>query len=70
MGKIVDEGDKLVISYMKTCLREGYTSHPYTRRCSENDKELHAIDRNMDVPLRLFEAGLRLFGDSTIETSS
>ena len=58
---------KLEISYMNTWLWEGSTSHRYTRRCDENDKELHAIDRNMDVPLRLFEAGLRLFGDSIVK---
>ena len=58
---------KLDISYMKCFAPEGTTTHRYTRRCGKNDSELHAIDRNMDTPTRLFLAALRLFGDSILE---
>lgn len=54
-------------SYMRTLTPEGTTTHRYTRRCSKEDTELHAIDRNMDTPIRLFLAALRLFGDSILE---
>jgi hypothetical protein len=57
----------LDISYMKSFAPEGTTTHPYTRRCSKDDIELHAIDRNMDTPTRLFLAALKLFGDSVLE---
>jgi hypothetical protein len=58
---------KLDVSYMKTFAPEGTTTHQYSRKCSAEDIELHAVDRNMDVPLRLFLASLRLFGDSILE---
>ena len=61
------EHHNLDISYMKTLIPEGTTTHRYTRRCSAQDTELHAIDRNMDTPIRLFLAALRLLGDSILE---
>lgn len=51
---------------MKSIVAEGMTTHPYTRSCGRDDIELHAIDRNMDTPLRLFLAALKLFGDSLL----
>ncbi len=58
---------KLDISYMTSFAPEGTTTNPYTRRCSKDDVELHAIDRNMDTPTRLFLAALKLFGVSVLE---
>jgi hypothetical protein len=52
---------------VKEWKREGTTTHKYTRTGSEDDKELHILDRNLDVPIRLLEASLRLFGDSIVE---
>jgi hypothetical protein len=40
--------------------------HPHTRLCSSDDTRLHTLTRNSDVTTRLFEAGLRLFGDSIV----
>src|SRR5205085_10462049 len=57
---------RLDISYMATFNSEGTSTHKYTRRCRETDTELHAIDRNMDTPTRLFLAALKLFGDSIL----
>jgi hypothetical protein len=64
--RIVDY-HKLDISYMNTVLWEGATSHPYTRSCSEDDTQLHDLDRNLGVAESLFLSGLRLFGNSIIE---
>jgi hypothetical protein len=46
---------------------EGATNHPYTRLCPERDDTIRLLTRNQDVPERLFEAALRLFGDSIVE---
>lgn len=40
--------------------------HPYTRRCGLDEERLHTLTRNLDVPFRLFLAGIRLFADSII----
>ena len=58
---------KLDISYMTSFAPEGTTTNRYNRRCNKDDIELHAIDRNMDTPTRLFVAALKLFGDSILE---
>lgn len=57
---------KLDFSYMEALNYEGSTMHKYTRLCGKKDTAVHALTRNSDVPSRLFEAGLRLFGDSII----
>lgn len=58
---------KLDISYMKRYDWEGSTIHPYTRICcGPTENRLRSLSRNMDVPYKLFEAGLKLFGDSII----
>jgi len=64
----LEKQHKLDVTYLKVSewKREGTTVHKYTRKCSEDDKELHTLDRNLDVPLRLLEASLRLFGDSIV----
>lgn len=56
----------LDISYMNSSPYEGLSTHRYTRRCGNNDEDLHLLDRNMDVAIRLFESGLRLFADSIV----
>lgn len=58
---------KLDISYMKRFDWEGSTIHPHTRLCGPEELRLHSLTRNADVPYRLFEAGLKLYGDSIIE---
>jgi hypothetical protein len=52
---------------MKTFSPEGTSTHRYTRICSKEDIDLHAIDRNADTPTRLCLAALKLFGDSILE---
>jgi hypothetical protein len=52
---------------MKTFEWEGSTSHPSTRHFSGKEPQINALIKNMDVPMRLFDAALRLFGDSLVE---
>jgi hypothetical protein len=42
---------------------EGSTSHPNTRICPSEEKGVGVLIKNSDVPLRLFEAALRVYGD-------
>jgi len=53
-------------SYLNTSAWEGSAIHHHTRLCSSEEKELHGLTRNSDVSIRLFETGLRLFGDSLV----
>lgn len=48
---------------------EGSTSHPNTRLCPASEKPVSELTRNMDVPPRLFEAALRVYGDSLVTYS-
>lgn len=57
----------LNFDYMKSYDWEGSTMHPSTRHFSGNEPDVVALTRNMDVSTRLFDAALRLFGDSLIE---
>lgn len=53
-------------SYLETVVWEGSTIHPHTRLCPADEHRLHTLTRNSDVPSRLFDTALRLFGDSII----
>jgi hypothetical protein len=46
---------------------EGSTMHPSTRICVTDTAHLSDFTKNSDVPLRLFEAGLRVFADSLLK---
>lgn len=59
----------LDLSYLKTFIWEGSSVHPTTRLARVEDWLL-ALIRNNDVPIRLFEAGLRLFADSILAYTS
>ena len=56
----------LNFDYMKTPVWEGATSHPNTRHFSDEHKEVITLTRNMDVFITLFDASLRLYGDSLL----
>jgi hypothetical protein len=56
----------LDLSYLNTADWEGSSIHKHTRLSSSEDDALHTLTRNLDVAIRLFEAGLRLFGDSVL----
>ena len=56
----------LDLSYLETFIWEGSTIHPSTRLCPRDEDRVLPLIRNLDVPSRLFEAGLRLFGDSIL----
>ena len=56
----------LDLSYLKTFNSEGRTDHPRTRLCPTDAESVHFLTRNSDVPVRLFRAALRLFGESVI----
>lgn len=56
----------LNFGYMEHPTWEGSSFHKYTRWCGQNETAIHALTRNSDVPSRLFEAALRLFGDSIV----
>ena len=56
----------LSFEYMEGFHWEGSTGHKHTRLCKESNTGLTSLIRNHDVPLRLFEAAFRLFGDSLI----
>lgn len=58
----------LDLSYLETpgFAWEGSTIHPHTRHCPPDEPRLPPLIRNVDVPSRLLEAGLRLFGDSIL----
>ena len=58
----------LDLSYMggRSMFWEGSTMHRDTRYCPADEERLHTLSRNSDVPGRLFEAALRLFGDSIV----
>ena len=45
---------------------EGSTMHPRTRSYPPDEHQILPLIRNLDVPHRLFDAGLRLFGDSIL----
>lgn len=45
---------------------EGASHHPRTRLCQPDESRIRPLIHNLDVPSRLFEAGLRLFGDSVL----
>ncbi len=57
---------RLDTTYLETFAWEGSTVHPHTRLCSSDAERVHTLTRNSDVPMRLFESALRLFGDSII----
>jgi hypothetical protein len=56
----------LDVSYLEATRWEGSTTHPHTRIWPADEERLHTLIRNADVPIRLFEAALRLFADSII----
>ena len=56
----------LTFDYMNDYRWEGSTTHPNTRLCSGDEAEIVQIIRNMNVSTQLFDAALRLFGDSLI----
>lgn len=58
----------LDLSYLQThaFMWEGSTIHPHTRLCPPGELRIPPLIRNWDVPSRLLEAGLRLFGDSIL----
>ena len=56
----------LDLSYLETYTWEGASIHPNTRLCPLDENRIKPLIRNLDVPSRLFEAGLRLFGDSIL----
>jgi len=57
---------RLDTSYLESFSWEGSTMHPRTRLCPSDADRVHALTRNSDVPIRLFESSLRLLGDSII----
>ena len=56
----------LDLSYLKTFNWEGSTGHPHTRLIPADEPRIRPLMHNLDVPSRLLEAGLRLFGDSIL----
>lgn len=58
---------KLDMSYMEGLDWEGSSVHKYTRLCPTDEKNIHVLTRNQDVPERLFGTALRLYADSIIE---
>ena len=61
---------RMIFDFMRTTFDwEGSTSHPNTRLCSTSEKDVSELTRNMDVPSRLFEAALRVYGDSLVTYS-
>jgi len=56
----------LDLSYLQTFTWEGSTVHPHTRLCPDDEPRIRPLIHNLDVPSRLLEAGLRLFGDSVL----
>lgn len=56
----------LDFQYMKTHQWEGSTMHPNTRHFSDEHPEVITLTRNSDVYTSLFDASLRLYGDSLI----
>jgi len=58
---------ELDISYTRGAFHpEGSTLSPDMRLCGEGEVRLRSLCRNMDVPVKLFHAGLRLYGESMI----
>lgn len=57
---------KLDFAYMDDFNWEGSTIHRYTRVIPAEEERIHLLTANADMPYRLFEAALRLFGDSII----
>lgn len=57
----------LTFDYMKTHQWEGSTMHPNTRHFSDEHPEVFTLTRNSDVYTSLFDASLRLYGDSLVE---
>lgn len=64
----LEKKHSLDLSYLETSgfIWEGSTIHPHTRLCPPNEPRVSSLIRNLDVPSRLLEAGLRLFGDSIL----
>lgn len=56
----------LDLYYLEAFIWEGSTIHQNTRLCPMDENRIKPLIRNLDVPSRLFEAGLRLFGDSIL----
>ncbi|HBA38312.1 MAG TPA: hypothetical protein DCZ05_00805 [Deltaproteobacteria bacterium] len=56
----------LDLSYLETFNWEGSSIHPHTRLCPPDEPRIRPLIHNLDVPSRLLEAGLRLFGDSIL----
>jgi hypothetical protein len=52
--------------YMESYNWEGASTHQYTRLCPEGDERIRILTRNQDVPTRLCEAALQLYGDSLL----
>ena len=63
----IREYHKLDMSYMEGLDWEGSSVHKYTRLCPTDEKNIHVLTRNQDVPERLFGTALRLYADSIIE---
>jgi len=55
------------MSYMDSFDWEGSSVHKYTRLCPTDEKNIHVLTRNQDVPDRLFGTASRLYADSIIE---
>jgi hypothetical protein len=53
-------------SYLEGYNWEGSTMHPRTRLCPTDADRVHILSRNYDVPVRLIESAMRLFGDSVL----
>jgi hypothetical protein len=62
----ITEFHKLDCAYVENLGAEETVIHPHARICGPDEHKLHALSCNMDVPYRLFEAGLKLFGDSIV----
>jgi hypothetical protein len=53
-------------AYLGGVYWEGSTSHRSTRICPEDDRGVSTLLKTDDVPTKLFEAALRLYGDSLL----
>lgn len=62
----LEQYHKLNFDHLKQFNWEGSTIHPSTRICPEDDTGLASLIKNDDVPRRLFEAALRVYGDSLV----
>ena len=64
---LLEKHHRLNFDYMKTHQWEGSSMHPNTRHFSDEHRKVISLTRNMDVFISLFNASLRLYGDSLVE---